>query len=118
MKTLATKLNTYKNGVNIVNNNNLEKRILNMLLLMLALLAFSYVIFLGNTVFNIVERQSLVKESRILSNEVGSLELEYLSISNKVDLSMATSLGFKESVEKQYAVRKSLGSIKLAKNDL
>jgi hypothetical protein len=118
MKAFATKINTYKTGVNIVNNYNLEKRILNILLIMFGALALCYVVFIGSTVFNIVERQSLSKESRTLSNEVSSLELEYLSISNKVDLALATSLGFKESSEKQYTTRKALGSIKLAKNEL
>lgn len=118
MKALATKINTYTTGVNIVNNNNLEKRILNSMLVALGLLAFCYIIFLGNTVFNIIERQALSREARTLSNEVGTLELEYLSISNKVDLTLATSLGFKESKEKQYTTRKSLGSLKLANNEL
>jgi len=127
MKALAIKINTYKTGVNIVNNNNLERRILNIMLVILGALTLCYVIFLGNTVFNIVERQSFSKESQILSNEVGKLELEYISISNKVNLALATSLGFKESKEKQYTTRKSLGympvgesldNIKLAKNEL
>jgi hypothetical protein len=118
MKALALKFNTYKTGVNIVNNNNLERRVLNIMLGMLGALALCYVIFLGNTVFNIVERQSLAIQSRTLSNDVGSLELQYLSMSNKIDLTLATSLGFKESATKQYTTRKSLGSIKLAKNDL
>jgi len=127
MKALALKLNTYKTGVNIVNNDNLERRIFNIMLVILGALAICYVIFLGNMVFNIVERTSLSKESRILSNEVGKLELEYISISNKVNLSLATSLGFRESKEKQYTTRKSLGymptgesldNIRLAKNEL
>jgi hypothetical protein len=127
MKELALKLNTYKTGVNIVNNDNLERRILNIMLVVLGALTLCYVIFWGNTVFNIVERTTLSKESRILSNEVGKLELEYISISNKVNLSLATSLGFRESKEKQYTTRKSLGyvpvgesldNIRLAKNEL
>ncbi|MEI6580603.1 MAG: hypothetical protein WCO07_00315 [bacterium] len=118
MKALSLKVNTYKTSVNIVNNYNLERRVFNIMLGMLGVLVLCYVIFLGNTVFNIVERQSLSKESRILSNEVGELELQYLSASSKIDVSLATSLGFKESQTKQYTTRKSLGSIKLAKNDL
>ncbi|MEK7572464.1 MAG: hypothetical protein AAB493_01245 [Patescibacteria group bacterium] len=136
MKALAIKINTYKTGVNIVDNNNLKRRILSIMLVIFGALTLCYVIFLGNTVFNIVERTSLSKESRILSNEVGKLELEYISISNKVNLSLATSLGFKESKEKQYTTRKSLvyiplgsrptgdatkeslDNIKLAKNEL
>jgi hypothetical protein len=127
MKALAIKINTYKASVNIVNNNNLEKKILNIMIAMFGTLAFCYLIFLGNTVFNIVERQYLSKEIQTLSNKVSGLELDYISASNKVDLSLATSLGFKESSIKRYATRKPLGyktannildNIKLAKNEI
>ena len=47
--------------------------------------------------FNIVERKALEGRALTLSNEVGNLELEYLSVSQKVDLNLAYSLGFKET---------------------
>ncbi|MEI7810133.1 MAG: hypothetical protein WCI41_01070 [bacterium] len=118
MKALALKINTYTTSVNIVNNNNLERRILNAMFMLFGSLAICYVVFLGSTVFNIIERKSLSTESRTLSNEVGQLELQYLSSSNKVDLSLATSLGLTETKDKHYATRKSLGSLKIAKNEL
>jgi len=120
MKALTAKINTYRTGVNIVNNNNLERRILNIMFGMFGALVVCYAIFLANTIFNVVERQALTKESRTLSNEVGDLELTYLSMSNKIDMTLATSLGFKEG-KKQYATRKSfssLDSVKLAKNEI
>lgn len=110
-------MKSYATGVNIVNNNNIEKRALNILLLSLGALAFVYVLFLGNMVFNIVERKTLESNARVLSNEVGDLELQYLSLSNKIDLTLANSLGFKDTKIK-FAVRKSLGSIKIAKNEI
>jgi len=127
MKTLAIKINTYRTTVNIVNNDNLRGNIFNFMIVIFGALALCYIVFLGNTVFNIVERQYLAKEVQTLSNRVSGLELEYISLSNKVDLSLATSLGFQESNIKKYTTRKPLGyktasnildSIKLAKNEI
>jgi hypothetical protein len=118
MKTIAIKMKNYATNVNVANNYNPERRVLNILLISLGVLAFCYVLFLGNMIFNIVERRGLETNARTLSNEVGNLESEYFSVSNKIDVSFAESIGFKETKEKQYAVRKSIGSIKLAKNEL
>ena len=120
MKSIALKINSYSGGVRIINSGNLERKILNIMLASLVCLALFYAVFLANTVFNIVERQSLSKESRTLSNEVGDLELTYLSMSNKIDMNLATTLGFKDG-KKQYTTRKSLSSldsIKIAKNEI
>jgi hypothetical protein len=56
-------------------------------------------------------------DARKLSNEVLELELTYLDKSNKIDFALAESLGFKET-KANFATRKSLGSIKFAKNEL
>ncbi len=112
MKRTAQKIKNYTPNVNIVNNNNLEKRILNILLFSLGACVLAYVLILGNITFNIVARQSLGVHARSLSNEVGSLELEYLTMSNNVDLAMSSEMGFKE-IKAQYALRKSLGTLSL-----
>lgn len=117
MKKVAIKMKTYAGNVNIVNNNNLEKRILNILLCSLGFLALSYVLILGNMIFNIVARQSLGINERTLSNEVGDLELKYLSMSNKVDLALSSQMGFKEA-KTAFAVRKPLGTLSLTSNEL
>ncbi len=117
MKQATLKLKTYTNNVNIIDNGNLQKRILNMMLSTLGLLALIYVLLLGNMIFNIVERKALETRALTLSNEVGSLELQYLSVSQKVDLNLAYSLGFKETKTK-FATRKSLGSVIIAKNEI
>ena len=75
----------------------MQKRILNFMLWTLGVLILGYVLLLGNMVFNIVERKALEGRALTLSNEVGNLELEYLSVSQKVDLNLAYSLGFKET---------------------
>ncbi len=116
MRTMSIKPKMHTMSINIANNN-LERQVLNIVLWFLVALAACYVFFLANMVFNIVERKSLEAEANTLSNQVQDLELQYLSVSNKVDLNLAKSMGFQETKTK-YATREYLGSIKLAKNDL
>src|ERR1035437_3361352 len=120
MKAMAIKMKTYVGEVNIVNNDDLRKRILNIMLMSLGALALCYVFILGNMIFNIVQRKTFESNARSLSNEVGQLELSYLSESNKIDLVFAQSMGFKE-IKAKFATRKpiehnSLGSIKVTGN--
>lgn len=117
MRTAAIKMKTYARSVNIVDNSDLNKKLLNMVLFSFGAIAVFYVLILGNMVFNIVERKSLEADARNLSNEVRDLELSYLSMSDKVDLELSKSLGFKE-VKAKFATRKSLGSIKVVNNEL
>ena len=117
MTQVAKKMKRYASNVNIVNNNNLERRILNTMFLTLGFLALGYVLLLGNTIFNIIERKALEVSARDLSNQVGDLELQYLSASNKVDLSLAGTMGFKET-KQTFATRKHLGSLNIANNEL
>lgn len=120
MRQANLKLKRYASSINIVNNNNLERRILNIALVSLGALAFLYVLLLGNTVWNIVERRSLEVNLRSLSSEVADLELTYFSMSNKVDASLGYALGFSEK-EAKYTTRKSLGSlpsVNLSKNEI
>ena len=115
MNTYAKNMNR---NVNIVNNNNLQKRILNILLGSLGALAICYVIFLGSMVSNILERKSLESQTRTLSNQVSDLEVQYLMASNKVDLNLAQNMGFTDTSLKSYATRVSLGSLKTENNEL
>lgn len=117
MKQVSQKLKSYTSNVNIVNNGNLQARCLHLLFVSFGILAFVYVLILGSMVFNIVERRTLEADARTLSNDVGALELRYLSLSNKIDLSLGHSLGFKETAVK-YATRKAVGAIKLAQNEI
>ena len=114
----------YIKRVNVINNN-IEKLILNIIFCSFGALALLYILFLGNTVGNIIERRSLEANARALSNEVKDLELTYLSMSNNIDLTLSHSLGFKET-KTIFATRKSLGlgsnqsldSVKNTQNDL
>lgn len=125
MRQVSLKLKSYGNRVNIVDNDNLQRRIFNIMLCSLGVLAFCYVLFMGTMIINIVERKALEANARTLGSEVADLELNYLSLSNKIDASLGTSLGFKEQ-EVKFATRKSLGkstgtpvgSVKAVKNEI
>lgn len=118
MRQAALQFKTRIQNVNILNNNvEVQKIALNIMLSILAGLALWYVLILGNMVFDIVQRKVLDKEALALSNEVSELELAYLSISNSVDLNLSSSMGYKE-IKPTFATRKSLGSIKMASNEI
>ncbi len=118
MRQATIQLKTRIQNVNIMNNNvEIRQIILKTMFSMLAFLAFSYILILGNMVFDIAERKTLEKELLTLTNEVRNLELSYLSVSNNIDLDLSSSMGFKEA-KATFAIRKSLGSLKLAKNEI
>lgn len=116
MQNIKTK--KYSSRVNIIDNNNLQKRLVFSTLYFLGFLMLCYVLFLGNTIFNIVERKTLETGASNLANEVGNLELNYLAKSNNIDLTLASTMGFKEVQNKHFAVRKALGSVSFNSNEL
>lgn len=121
MKEASLKLKMYASNVSIVDNDNLQSRMLSFVLWSFGLLALTYILILGNTVFNIVERRTVEANARAIATEMGELEIEYLRLSSQIDVTLGTSLGFKEVKDKQFATRKSLGalnSVKLANNEL
>ncbi|HBA46018.1 hypothetical protein A2W67_03485 [Candidatus Nomurabacteria bacterium RIFCSPLOWO2_02_40_28] len=107
MSAIASKINMQIRSINVINNN-VEKLFLRILLWSFATFLLWYIFLLGSMVFNIVERRTLEKEALVLSNQVHELELNYLSMSNKIDLTFAYSVGFKETNIK-FATRKFLG---------
>ncbi|OGI62479.1 hypothetical protein A2818_01105 [Candidatus Nomurabacteria bacterium RIFCSPHIGHO2_01_FULL_40_12] len=98
-------------------SNEIEKVLLKIILWSFVAVAFWYVLLLGNMVSNILQRRALEINARNLSNEVGELELAYLSTSSSIDLNLAYTLGFKETKAK-FATRKSLGQIKILPNEI
>ena len=114
MRQATLKLKNYAENLNITNNNiEVQKIILRSMLIILGGLALLYVLILGNTVFNIVQRRALEKTALTLSNKVSSLELSYLSVSGSVDLALSSTMGFVQA-KTTFVTRKSLGSLKLA----
>lgn len=108
MKQASIRIKKQISNVSIINNNNIERHVLNIMIWSFGTLALLYILFLGNMVFNIVERRNLEKDVRTISSEVQDLELNYLSMSSKLDLALSQSMGFKE-IAKSFAIRKSLG---------
>ncbi|MFM7089024.1 MAG: hypothetical protein ACKOW9_05875 [Candidatus Paceibacterota bacterium] len=84
-----------------------------------ALLVLFYLFLLGSSVMNVVERKNLESEAHMLANEIGTLELEYLQISNTIDRELSVQMGFEE-IAQNFATRKAatMMSKKLAKNEI
>lgn len=119
MRQASIKLKMYANNIDVIGDN-MQKFSLHAILWSFGILGAWYVLLLGNMVFNIVERRALDVEARVLSSEVGELELTYLSMSKSIDLNLSYSIGFQE-VKTKYATRKSLGSldsVKMSQNEI
>ena len=118
---LKTSIQNASNNISITNNHlEMRKILLNTMLFVLSGLAFWYVLILGNMVFDIVQRKTLEKEMLALSNDVGQLELSYLSTAGRMDASLSGELGLKE-IKPTYATRKSLnslGALSLGNNEI
>lgn len=124
MKQISLNLKNYVSNANVINNYGLQKSILHTIFLSFGVIFVSYVLVIMGIIFNIAERKALDTQARNLLNEVGELELTYLSKSSNIDISLSKSLGYRE-VKAGYATRKSLGyispsenNIKLAKNEI
>jgi hypothetical protein len=118
MKQATLKLKRNIQNVNITNNNiEVNRVILRAMLAAFGGLAVLYFLILGTMVFNIVQRKNLESQEMTLSGQVGNLELSYLSVSNSVDVALSSSMGFKET-HVNYAIRKSLGSLKIDNNEI
>ena len=124
MKKIGIKVRQYTNEVSIVNNNDIERHLLKAILVSFGFLSILYVIFLGNMVFNIIERRTLETQGREVANEVMDFEAKYLAMSSKLDLAFSQSAGFKEA-KATFATRKSLqslgynsGNVKLGNNEI
>ncbi len=119
MTTETIKFNIYpKKRAVVINNSDLRRRVFNVMLFCSAFLILCYLLLLSNMVWNILARKSIESETRILSNNVNSLELQYLSLSKNIDLNLAYSMGFKETSEKEFTTRDAFGSLPLRQNDL
>jgi len=117
MKKVDKKIKNYVGNVNVVNNTSVHKKMIQYMIVVLGVLAFMYVLLLGNMVWNIVERKSLQSETYNLASDVGALELEYLALSSEVDVDMSLAMGFRE-VKTSYTTVKSLGSLARVSNEI
>ena len=119
MNQISAKVNNYTNKTGIMTNN-IERITLRFIFGALGVLGLVYLLVLGTTVSNIIARKVLESNARALSNEVNNLEINYLAMSNNINLNLSHSLGFKE-IKANFATRKSFGllsSVKISKNDI
>lgn len=115
MQKYSTQL--YNKTADILNGNS-EKTMSFFLLVMFGASFAAYLFFNGMTIVNIINRKNLEKSNLILGSRVSELELNYLSESNKIDLNLAYSLGFKDAVNITFASREVPGkTLSLAKNN-
>ena len=94
-----------------------EHKLLRTLVLSFGALALAYLLILGSTIFNIIERRSAEAQSRALAGEVSALELRFLALSGRIDPEFGYSLGFVETSSENFATRRSLGSVSLLPNN-
>ncbi len=98
MKTLAfTK--------QIVDDNQTRKQIFRVLMSVTIILSICYVYFIGSITFSIVARKTLESTMRETSSRVSSLEVEYLTLSNKVDVPTGIARGFVDPQNTIFATR-------------
>ncbi len=118
MRQATLKLKMYAANANTMTDDiHVRRTILRGMALVFGGLVLLYVLILGNMVFNIIQRKSMEKEALSLTNEVGDLELSYLTLSKNVDVALSASMGFKE-IKATFATRKNLGSLKIANNEI
>lgn len=84
---------------------NIDKRLTGTVIGILAVSFALYIVFMGQTIVNIIERKNIETQTRNLSTEVSSLEIEYIALSKKVDYDLAQSLGYNDSKDTYYASR-------------
>ena len=94
MKKYAIQIN---NRTFTVVEGQIERATFNFLVSVLAVSFISYVLFVGMTILNVVDRKNLGNDNMALKSTVTDLELSYLSETKKIDLNMAYSMGFKDA---------------------
>jgi hypothetical protein len=107
MQKASQKIKSYANAVDLSNNYMLRVKILRSLFVATLLCVLMYLFFIGNIIFNVLERNAYEGRVRTLSSEVAELELAYLDATQRVDLEYSYSLGFLQ-VEKNFATRRHL----------
>ena len=90
---------------NIVANVYIRRNIFRILIISLISLSIIYIYIIGSITFNVVARKSLESTALSLGNNISQLELTYLSSSNGVNKTLATSLGFVDTKSNIFAVR-------------
>lgn len=84
---------------------NTRKTILRILIATLVLLCLSYVYFIGSITFNILARKSLELSRKEIGNNVSQIELEYIKLSNSINATYGSEVGFVDAQNTIFASR-------------
>jgi len=91
-----------------LNNINKEQAAIYTLVGIMALLLFAYAYFINASVLFVVERKDSEKKSSALLSQISTLETNYFNASENINISLAYSMGFKETSNISFANRKSI----------
>ncbi len=117
MRVASLKIKNYAENMVFIDSGNLRKKTLYLLLSVLSALAVVYVISLSNVIWNVLERKALEKRAVALESEVTKLQSEYLSAAQKINLSLARDMGFRETPSR-FVSRKTLFSASVQRNEI
>lgn len=87
----------------------LYRRIVWALLLACIALSALYVVFVGQTVFAVVERKNAQSSSMSLTTKLSALESSYLRLTDTMTPSFAAELGYTVNAPAHFVSRASLG---------
>lgn len=82
-----------------------EVTIMRGLLMLLAILCFGYLYFVGASVLNIIARKEASTETIRLQTSIAVLEADYFALSHEVDETIASSIGLMPLQKTQYVYR-------------
>lgn len=120
MKDINTRLKKYSENVNVVviNDGNLRKKIIKFLIIAIVLLSVFYLLIFANMMSDVLSRKNSEIKIRNLTNEVNSLEAEYILASSNIDLNLSKSMGFVEA-KTSFITYKTVSVLKnLAQNEI
>ena len=95
----------------IVNDNGTRKQIFRVLVGASVILSICYVYFIGSITFSIVARKTLESTMRETASRVSTLEVEYLVLSNKIDIPTGLSRGFVDPSSTIFATRTGASAV-------
>ncbi len=87
---------------NINNVFKYKERIFTFLIVGIIISGFAYVYLLHSAIANVVTREAVVKQNRILSTAVSELEAKYFEVKDTINIQLAHSKGFKDSDSTSY----------------
>lgn len=97
-----------KSFYSTINDFEKRRRMFWALALLLVVFCGAYVFLVNRTVVKVAERDALQTDLSELKSEITTLEFEYISRKNEIDMELASSMGFKEAGGAHYVSRRSL----------